>query len=154
MAYNQIGLTAPLAVAGMKATPDQSIYTPFNYLVGDAAGIPVGQFVAESATAGEATATIASAAAILGFVERVINSYDFNLKSAGTLTLAEGSLMTIAKKGDYYVAAPGAVTVGSAVYCSGTGAIVASGTTGALDTGWKYKTAGAASGDMVIISNW
>lgn len=154
MAYNQIGLSAPIAVAGMKATPDQSIYTPVNYLVGDEDGIPVGQFVAASSTEGEATATISSASAILGFVERTVVYPDYDLNSPGTLIAPEGSALTIAVKGDYYVPAPGAVAVGGTVYCSATGAIVASGETGALDTGWKYKTSGASQGDMVIISNW
>ena len=153
MAYNQIGLYAPVAVAGMKATPDQSVYTPTNYLVGDTNGINVGTFVAASATAGEATATIANAGAILGFVERVINSFDFDLTSGGTLTLAEGSLMTIAVKGDYYVVAPATVAFGNSVYCDATGKVVASSATGAIQTSWKYKTAGAKD-EMVIISNW
>ena len=153
MAYNQIGLYAPVAVAGMKATPDQSVYTPTNYLVGDVAGIPVGTFVAASSTEGEATATITGATNIIGFVERVINAFNFNLKSAGSLTLPEGSLMTIAVKGDYYVAAPATVSAGDTVYCGATGAIVASTAATKYDTGWKYKTAGGAN-EMVIISNW
>ena len=45
MAYSQINLDSPVAVQGMKASPDQSIYTPENYLVADAAGIAVGGFV-------------------------------------------------------------------------------------------------------------
>ncbi len=58
MAYTQIGLDAPVAVQGMKATPDQSIYTPENYLVGDAAGIAVGGFVDYGTNAGTVTAAI------------------------------------------------------------------------------------------------
>lgn len=153
MAYNQIYIDAPVAVTGMKATPNQSIYTPTNFLVGDSAGIPVGQFVAASSTAGEATATIASADSVLGFVERVINYFNYDLADDGTLTVNEGMPLTVAVKGDYYVAAPATVSAGDTVYCGGTGAIVASTASTKYDTGWKYKTAGA-TGDMVIISNW
>jgi len=153
MAYTQINLDMPVAVQGMKATPDQSIYTPRNFLVADAAGIAVGGFVDYGTNDGTVTAAITNTAP-LGFVERVINSFNYDVTSAGTLVVPQGGALTIAVKGDYYVAAPETVDIGDTVYCNDTtGAVTDSSDSDKLDTGWVYKTAGAKD-DMVIISNW
>lgn len=148
---SQVYTSYAVAVPGDKATPDQSIYTSFNFLVGEDAGINVGQFVfRDAATQGVAMATSGTAQTLLGFVERVINYPNYNVASEGTLTVPKGYALTIAVRGDYYVAAPATVAIGDAVTVDETGAIVSG---GAINTGWSYKTAGDA-GDIVIISNW
>lgn len=153
MAYNQINIDSAVAVQGMKATPDQSIYTPRNFLVEDAAGIAVGGFVDYGSVDGTVTGAITNTYP-LGFVERVINSFNYDVTSPGTLIVPEGGTLTIAVKGDYYVTAPETVAIGDPVYCNDTtGAVTDSNDADKLDTGWVYKTAGATD-DMVIISNW
>lgn len=153
MAYSQINLDSPVAVQGMKATPDQSVYTPRNFLVADAAGIAVGGFVDYGSTDGTVTAAITNTTP-LGFVERVINSFNYDLTSTGTLVVPQGGTLTIAVKGDYYVAAPETVAIGGPVYCNDTtGAVTTSSDSDKVDTKWVYKTAGAKD-EMVIISNW
>lgn len=150
----KVDIDFALAVPGQKATPDQSIYTPINY-VADEAGVQVGTFCWAAATAGVATATTAGAAAPLGFVERVISTYIYNVLDGATMTIPEGQGLTIAVRGDYYVEASETVTAGGQVYVDKTnGKILASaGANGIAAPGWVFKTAGAA-GDMVIISNW
>lgn len=65
----------------------------------------------------------------------------------------EGSELTIAVRGDYYIVAPAAATVGQAVLCNPTTGAITFGDAGATnDTGWTVQTAGA-KGDTIIISN-
>lgn len=151
MAYNQINLDSAVAVPGMPVVPNQAIYTPVNYLAENA--VPVGQFVAKGTADGTAAAAgITTAGDIIGFNERVINSFNYDLTSAGSLSVPDGGNLTIAVKGFYYVSAPDTVTEDAFVYCDATGAICASSATGAIKTKWLYYTAGDA-GDIVIITN-
>ena len=150
----QVNIDLPLAVAGQKATPDQSVYTPINY-VADAAGVKVGTFCWAGTEAGVATATTAGTAAPLGFVERVISTYIYDVLDGATETVREGQGLTIAVRGDYYVQTSEAATIGGQVYVDKTNGkiLAAAGSNGIAAPGWVFKTAGAAN-DMVIISNW
>ena len=145
---SQVYLSTAAAVAGDKATPDQSIYTPYNFLA--ESDVSVGQFVFRSATDGMATGVDGTAATLLGFVERVINYPNYTVTEEGTLVVPNGFPLTVAVQGDYYVSAPYAVSIGDSVTIDSTGALVSG---GSISTGWVYKTAGA-EGDLVIISNW
>ena len=138
----QVNLSYAPGVPGDKATPDQSVYTPLNPLA--AVELPVGRFVFPVV-----------ATAVLGFVERVINYVNCDVLSDGTLSVPEGSALTVAVKGDYWAVSATAAAVGQAVLASTADGSVSTGAADAthLDTGWKVKTPGAA-GEPVIISNW
>ena len=149
-----VNLDIALAVPGQKATPDQSVYTPINY-VADESGVQMGTFCWAATTAGVATATTTGTGAPLGFVERVISTYIYDVKDGATMTVPEGQALTIAVRGDYYVQTSEAATVGGQVYVDKTNGkiLAAAGSNGIAAPGWVFKPAGAAN-DMVIISNW
>ena len=66
----------------------------------------------------------------------------------------KGFEVTIAVRGDYYVAATGAATVGQSVLCDPASGTVTYGDAGATnDTGWVVMTAAKQAGDIIIISN-
>ncbi|MFQ8888684.1 MAG: hypothetical protein ACLR7Z_10460 [Bilophila wadsworthia] len=118
---SQVNLSVAPGVAGDKATPDQSIYTPLNPLA--AVALPVGRFVFPVVDSGvidntRATNVAGTATAVLGFVERVINYVNYELLSDGTLTVPAGSNLTVAVKGDYWAVSTTKATVGQAVLAS------------------------------------
>lgn len=145
-------------VPGAKATPDQSIYTPVNPLA--AVELPVGGFVFPVVDSGvtdntRATNVAGSATEILGFAERVINYVNYDLLDGGSLTVPQGSALTVAVRGDYWAVSTTAAAVGQKVLASTTDGSISTGTPDAthLDTGWVVKTPGAI-GEPIIISNW
>ena len=152
---SQVNLSVVPGVAGDKATPDQSIYTPFNPLA--AVAIPVGHFVFPVVKVDvlQATNFTDTATAVLGFVERVINYVNYEIFSDGTLTVPAGSNLTVAVKGDYWAVSTTPATVGQAVLASTADGSISTGNPDKthLDTGWVVKTPGA-SGELIIISNW
>ena len=140
------------AVAGDKATADQSIYTPLNHLAGEG-GTTVGTFgwIQSDGTVIDTGSTVPS-----GFVERVIEYPNYTVTDDGSLLIPQGFPVTLAVKGDYWVQTTQACTVGGQVYVNKTtGAIEATNSSGTnvAATGWLFKMAGEAN-DMVIISNW
>lgn len=145
----QVNLYRALGVDGAKATPNQSIYTPINYIAGEG-GVTAGSFAFMSTDYPDTIAANNGEGTLLGFVERVISAAIYDVTTTGSLVYPEGTPLTIAVKGDYYVTAPASVAVGDSVlYNSDTGVIGSEG----VDSGWVYKTAGDA-GDVVVISNW
>lgn len=74
---------------------------------------------------------------------------------AGELKYERGELVTVAIRGDFYVAATGAATVGQSVnVVTATGAMTyGTAGTGEVDTGWTVTTPAAAAGDLIVISN-
>ena len=71
------------------------------------------------------------------------------------MTSTAGDNVTVAKKGDFYVTADGAVSIGDTVYTDYTdGSVTFTSGATTVDTGYKAQSAAAASGDLVIISNW
>lgn len=149
-----VGFYNAPAVAGDMATPDQAIYQACNYTA-EGSGVKVGKFVfagTNPATQAKATGTV-----VLGLVQRVINYVNMNLVSGGTLELPEGSTLTVAVKGDFWIEATGSATVGQKVLVDKTDGSISFGTAASgnkLDTGFVVKTPASASGDMIIISNW
>lgn len=146
---------APVAVPGMAATPDQSIYTPLNYLA-DAFGVVAGTFVWLDSD-GNLTNTQVASTLPVGLVERVLNYPIYNIAADGDNTVPPTYPVTCAVKGDYYVVTATAATVGQAVFAMTDGTIKtdASGATvtGGIETSWRVKTAGSAD-DVILISNW
>lgn len=150
----EVNLYTAAGAPGAKATPDQSIYTPINYLA--AVDMPVGAFCFAGTDEGTATNVAGSETKVLGFVERVINYADYKFDEAGTLIVPEGSNLTIAVKGDYWVVSTAEAKVGQKVLASTTDGSISTGDAaaeGSIDTGWVVKTA-ADAGEPFIISSW
>jgi hypothetical protein len=76
----------------------------------------------------------------IGFVERTFTA-SIELGTDTPDIYPKGAELTIAVRGDYYIVAPAAATIGQAVLCDPT--------TGAI----TFGAAGAAKGDTIIISN-
>lgn len=96
-----------------------------------------------------------NATAVVGLVVRTITGA-LAPSSSGTLVYAQGEAVTVALRGDYYIAATGSATVGQKVLVTvATGAIGFGSSAGAgqVDTGWTVSTAASASGDIIVISN-
>ena len=151
----QVYIDVAVAVPGQKATPDQAVYTPTNFVAGED-GVAVGTFCWLNATnANVADGTTTGTDAPLGFVERVISAPIYDVRENGTLVIPEGKALTIAVRGDFYVKTTEAATVGGQVYVNKTNGniLAAAGSNGIACPGWRFKTAGSAN-DMVIISNW
>lgn len=154
----QVNTSVAFGVAGDKATPDQSVFTPVNPVA--AVALPVGGFVFPVVDGGvtdntQATNVAGNAIAVLGFVERVINYINTDVLSDGSLIVPQGSNLTVAVKGDYWAVSTTAATVGQSVLASTADGSISTGTADSdhIDTGWKVKTPGAI-GEPIIISNW
>ena len=147
---------APVAVPGMAATPDQSVYTPLNYLADDTNGVHVGRFVWFDADGNLSNTQVASTLPV-GLVERVINYPIYDVTAACSDLVPPTYPVTCAVKGDYYVKTTTAAAVGQAVFAlaDGTIAVDDSGetVTNGIETSWRVKTAGSAN-DVILISNW
>lgn len=157
MVQKTVNLYPAAAVQGDRASQNPFVYTPQNYLAGTN-GVTVGTFVWESSEEGDPKQVVnTGTGAPLGFVERILANYNYDLTSEGTMLIPEGGLVTVALRGDFYVAADTTVTVGMAVFASTTNGAVKFATAGSTQSGYvetpyKAMTAGA-QGDMIIISN-
>ena len=149
-----VGLKNKVAIQGDRANQNPTIYDAINFLAGTN-GVKVGGFVfRDTSDETKVTMTGSSVASVEGFVERVQNVNGFTYDPA-SMDIAEGENVSVARKGDFYVEADGAVSVGDTAYVDysdGSTTFTSGATT--TDTGFKAKTSAAASGDMVIISNW
>ena len=155
MLQSQVNTDLAAAVPGQKATPNQSIYTPNNFVAGQG-GAQVGTFCwPDGSNPGAVDSTTSGADAPLGFVERVISTYMYDVTKSGTLTVPAGQAVTVAVRGDYWVQTTETATVGGQVYVDKTNGNILSavGSNGIACPGWVFRTAGNAD-DMVIISNW
>lgn len=157
MVQKTVNMYPAAAVQGDRASQNPFVYTPQNYLAGTN-GVTVGTFVWESSEEGDPKQVVnTGTGAPLGFVERILANYNYDLTSEGTMLIPEGGLVTVALRGDFYVAADTTVTVGMAVFASTTNGAVKFATAGSTQSGYvetpyKAMTAGA-QGDMIIISN-
>ena len=143
------------AVHGDRANQNPTVYQPTNFLAGG--DVNVGSFVWRDTTNPETEIvnTGSSAIPICGFVERTINHNGWDIDVAGSMTIPEGGEVTVAKKGDFYVAADGAVSIGDTVYADTTdGSVTFTSGADTVDSGYKAATSATAAGDLVIISNW
>ncbi|HHH3450563.1 TPA: hypothetical protein ACPZB0_001005 [Klebsiella variicola subsp. variicola] len=150
----QVGLYYSGAVAGDKASHNPVFYRPKNPLAEGA--VTVGNFVFEG-TDPEAQVK-ASGSVVVGFVQRLINYYNFVITSSGTLTIADETPITVAIKGDFYAAYSGtAPTFGQKAFASTTDGSVAYGDAGAtvaghVETDFIVKEIRSNDG-LVMISN-
>lgn len=154
---SQVGLYYSPGIAGDRASNNAVVYTPYNPLA--TSDVTVGQFVWAGAYAfTEAQASSDEAVQPLGLVERVIVNFNYNLTSPGTMVLPAGTVLTVARRGDYYVKPTAAVAIGQKVFASladGSISGAASGATvsGAVETDWRVENYDTQSG-IATISNW
>ena len=157
MLQKTVGLYPAIGVEGGKAGVNQSVYTAENY-VSDGT-CQAGKFAFEVTSTGAVNPfTVKSAslkgkakAKVLGLVERTFTGVVTN-EDVGTYW--KGENLTIAIRGDYYIKAPAAATIGQAVLCDPTTGNITFGAAGAEnDTGWVVKSAGE-EGDIILISNY
>lgn len=153
-----VNLYPAVGTPGQEVNAHTAVYTPFNYLSDGTAA--AGSFVFEKAATSsndEVVYPLASATAASGTVIGLVEATFTGVLASdedGTLVYPEGAPLTIAVRGDYYVAATGAATVGQAVLCAPATGAVTYGTVGAAnDTGWVVKTPATTAGDIIIISN-
>jgi hypothetical protein len=148
-----VGFYNEKAVAGDRASQNPTIYVPTNFLAGGA--VNVASFVWRDSTNPVTEVVNEGSGAPLGFVERTINHDNFDVNVAGTLTIPEEGNVTVAKKGDFFVVADGAVSIGATVYADTTdGSVTFTSGSDTVDSGFKAVTSASASGELVIISNW
>ena len=157
MLQQSVNLYPAVGVPGQEVNAHTAVYTPMNYLSDGTAA--AGSFVFVKAASSEDGAVVyplasaTGAGTILGFVERTFTG-SLTPTQDGTLVYPAGAALTIAVRGDYYMAASGAATVGQAVLCNPSNGQITYGTPGAAnDTGWVVKTAAENEGDIIIVSN-
>ena len=148
-----------VGLPGQEVNVHTAVYTPINYLSDGTVAAGSFAFLGTNADEnGGVVYPLASAkgtGTVIGLVERtftgVLDTVD---DESGTLIYPKGFAVTIAVRGDYYVAAAAAATVGQSVLCDPSNGTVTYGTAGSTnDTGWVVMTAAKAKGDMIIISN-
>jgi hypothetical protein len=155
-------------VPGQKASLNPVVYTDRNYIAGDDA-VTVGNFVwadpdnpepADYHGSGILAALSTGTAGVfpLGIVENTLTFVNDDLRSAGTLVVPKGFNLTTARRGDFFVVASTAATIGQKLFATladGSIQTGAAGATiaGAIETPWKVEEGGAA-GELITVSNW
>lgn len=151
-----VNLYPAVGVPGQEVNVHTAIYTPFNYISDGTAA--AGSFVFVKANTADTGVVYPLASAtgtgtVIGLVENTFTG-TLAYNQDGTLIYPQGANLTIAVRGDYYVAASGAATVGQAVLCKPASGAITYGTPGtANDTGWVVMTPATNAGDIIIISN-
>lgn len=151
----KVNLYPAAGLPGQEVAVDTAVYTPFNYISDGT--VKAGSFAFAGSTDDTGSAVpVASAkgtGSVLGLVERTFTGV-LDADEDGSEIYKKGAELTIARRGDYYVAATGAATVGQSVLCNPTTGAVTYGDAGATnDTGWVVMTAATAAGDIIVISN-
>lgn len=156
MLQKSVGLYPAIGIPGQQVAFNQAVYTPQNYLSDGT--VQCGGFAFAASPTGTAVkfpiASLKGSAGAkpIGFVERTFTA-SIELGTDTPDIYPKGSELTIAVRGDYYIVAPAAATLGQAVLCDPTTGAITFGDAGAAnDTGWTVQTAGA-KGDTIIISN-
>lgn len=152
---NQVNLYYSGAVAGDRASHNPVIYLPRNPL---AEGVVyVGRFVFKGTDPENQVKT--SGSVVAGFVERLLNYYNFTLTSGGTLAIPDETPVTVATIGEFYAAYTStAPTIGQKAFANTTTGVItyaAAGATvaGSVETGFVVKEVREEDG-LAFISNW
>lgn len=158
MLQKSVGLYPAIGIPGQQVAFNQAVYTPQNYLSDGTVQCGGFAFAVAASTTGTAVkfpiASLKGSAGAnpIGFVERTFTA-SIELGTDTPDIYPKGAELTIAVRGDYYIVAPAAATIGKAVLCDPTTGAITFGAAGAAnDTGWTVQTAGA-KGDTIIISN-
>lgn len=148
-----------VGLPGQEVNAHSAVYTPFNYLSDGTVAAGSFAFLGTNADEGGGVvfplASSKGTGTVIGLVERTFTGViDTMQDELGNLIYQKGFEVTIAVRGDYYVAATGAATVGQSVLCDPASGTVTYGDAGATnDTGWVVMTAAKKAGDIIIISN-
>lgn len=155
-----VSLYPAKGLPGQEVNVHTAVYTPFNYISDGTVAAGSFAFAGTNSDDGEGVvyplASGKGSGAVIGLVERTFTGsfYPTEDNPDGTLTYRKGHEVTIAIRGDYYVAATGVATVGQSVLCNPADGAVTYGTAGAAnDTGWVVMTEAKNAGDIIIISN-
>lgn len=158
MLQKSVGLYPAIGIPGQQVAFNQAVYTPQNYLSDGTVQCGGFAFAVAASTTGTAVkfpiASLKGSAGAkpIGFVERTFTA-SIELGTDTPDIYPKGAELTIAVRGDYYIVAPAAATIGQAVLCDPTTGAITFGAAGAAnDTGWTVQTA-VAKGDTIIISN-
>lgn len=156
-----VGLNYSLGVAGQEVVIGQAKYLSYNPLSDGT--VKAGAFCFKKAVTGDGETvghvSLTGTGAPLGFVERVVDTYINQENADSTEVYPEGAAVTVAIKGQFYIAAPAAISAdGLGVFVNpttGAIAIKASAGTGEEDTGFICRLPNgattAAAGDIVVI---
>ncbi len=151
-----VGLYFSGAVEGDKASHNPVVYLPKNPLA--EGEVTVGRFVFQG-TDPEAQVK-ASGTVVAGFVQRIINYYNFVITSSGTLTIPDETPVTVAVKGEFYAAFSQTTTpkYGQKAFASTTDGSIVYGDAGDtvdghVETGFVVKEIRSEDG-LVMISNY
>lgn len=153
----QVGLRYAPAVQGDRASNNSIVYTAHNPIAEE--DCTVGQFVWPGSYAfTEARPSSDASVQPLGLVERVLVNFNYTLTSEASMVVPEGSVLTVARKGDFWVKPTAAVTIDQKVFASLTDGSISGGAagdtvSGAVETDWVVKSYDSESG-LAIISNW
>lgn len=158
-----VNVTPALGVPGSAAAFMGEVSTVHQYLSDGTA--KAGSFALPSAADVNTTGTAvgggvvglanSSATAAIGLVVRTITG-TLAPNVDASLVYEKGAAVTVAIRGDFYIAATESATVGEKVIVTvATGAIsfASSASSGEIDTGWTVTTPASASGDIIVISN-
>ncbi|WP_369788319.1 hypothetical protein [Rouxiella sp. WC2420] len=151
----QVNLYYSGAVVGDRASHNPVVYLPTNPLAEGV--VTVGNFVFQGT---DPSSQVSAAGTVLaGFVERLLNYYNFALLSGGTLGIPDETPVTVATIGEFYTSfGTTAPTVGQKAFASTTDGSVsyaAAGATvaGSLETSFVVREV-RTSDNLVFISNW
>ncbi|MBL3522868.1 hypothetical protein IM876_09350 [Serratia plymuthica] len=150
----QVNLYYSGAVAGDRASHNPVVYLPRNPL---AEGIVyVGRFVFRGTDPESQVKT--SGSVVAGFVERLLNYYNFTLTSGGTLAIPDKTPITVASIGEFYAAYSSVPTIGQKAFANTTTGVItyaAAGATvaGSVETGFVVKEV-REEDNLAFISNW
>lgn len=162
-----VGLVPAVGAPGQQVVIGQAVYLAFNPLSDGTAKAGAFCFGVAGSGNGEvfahASATGKANQVVLGFVERVVDSFIPNVLDAATAVYPVGAPLTVALRGQFYINAPAAVSGdGLKVWVTPTtGAIrIGDAESGSseVDTGWVCRIpnggASAAEGDVVIVERF
>lgn len=165
MFQQTVGYMPQIGLAGNPVNPSEVVHIHYNPLSDGT--VRVGQFCFAKAAEGEgekfgfASATGAEGAAPLGLVVRNLIGHMLNVTDTHTDVYMAGQHITVAKKGQFYVAVPMGklAKVGAGVVVNPkTGEMAFEQAEGFVATGWKVVGINgrdyAEEDEIVIIENW
>ena len=157
MVQKTVNMYPAAAVQGDRGSQNAFPYTPLNYIAG--ADITTGTYVWLSTSDETMPQQVLNTGtgAPLGFVERILDHFLYDLTEEGSLVIPKGGRVTVAMRGNFYIPANTTVTVGMAVFANlttGAATFAAAGSTqsGSIETTYRAMIPGA-EGDMILISN-
>jgi hypothetical protein len=112
----QVGLYYSPAVQGDRATNNPLVYSVFNPTT--EAQVTIGNFCFPGAVYNTTRGNTTTAAIPVGFVERVLQYYNLNLLSPGSLVIPTDVEITVARRGDFWAVTTVAPTAGQKAFAS------------------------------------